>query len=339
MRRAYLSLKILVITLTLSLISGCAVVYKPLGWTISAFSKDEVVSYVLTQPDVDVAICGTGPGLTQLVASLGNVVKDPSYVLFYTDLLTGFCAEAQAYEADLRHIRASHQNQVAIAKDELIASRRWHAIAAERRMKAVAHLTNRYGSLDNDYCPRLFNTNEELAYLLGLTTALQAVRSDLLSGAQVGVPRDLAVQAMRASLCLDNEKWWGTPAAIRSTVWAFVPGAAPKGANIWRSYKEATDLAQQSSALYPVVLHALGAENQGNEKEMRDALRLAAKIQSSAVEFPPEYALVNTISAAQIEFLSDTIWMRLTGSRTPAAALGTFPDERQQREVNLDGLL
>src|SRR5690625_2357947 len=260
------------------LLSGCSTVYKPLGWVISSYSQDEVVSYVLAHADAHVSVCGTGEGLTQLVGSFGRVVKDPNYTLFYTELLTGFCAEAKAYEANLKHLRASQQNQTTIARDELMLAQRWHAIAAQRRMRAVEFVTAKYGAIGNESCPKLFKAEDELTYMLGLVTALQAVRSDLLSGAQVGIKRDLAARTMRSSECLDNEAWWGVPQAIRSTVWAFVPGTLTNGEDIWESYEATTQLAKANDALFPMVMYALGADNQGNDEALRRALKEAGEI-------------------------------------------------------------
>lgn len=333
---------LIIVAAALSL-SGCATVYKPLGWAISSYSKDEVVPYALAHPDAEVSVCGTGEGLTQLVGSFGRVVKDPSYTLFYTELLTGFCAENKAYEANLRHLRASHQNQTTVARDELILAQRWHGIAAERRVRAVEFMTARYGEIGNDTCPNLFKDADEITYLLGLVTALQAVRSDLLSGAQVGVKRDLAARTMRSSHCLDDEKWWGAPQAIRSTVWAFVPGTLPKQQDLWQSYQQAGAVAKEHDALLPLVLYALGADNQGEESEMRKALRMAGEVQqqlaSAQHDFPAIYQLVNAISHDQLRYMSDTLWMEQKGHRSPPQSLGEFPDEAKRAPADIDGLL
>lgn len=343
MAKLRLGLSYLLVASSALLLSGCATVYKPLGWVISSYSKDEVVPYALAHPDAEVSICGTGEGLTQFVGSFGRVVKDPNYTLFYTELLTGFCAESRAYESHLRYLRASQQNQTTIARDELMLAQRWHAIAAERRVRAVNFMTARYGDIGGDTCPNLFKDEDEVTYLLGLVTALQAVRSDLLSGAQAGVKRDLAARTMRSSQCLDNEKWWGAPQAIRSTVWAFVPGALPKNQDLWQSYQGADTIAKEHDALFPLVLHVLGADNLGNEDEVRNALRTAGEIQrniaSGEHKFPAIYQLVNAISHDQLRYMADAIWMEQKGHRSPPKSLGEFPDEAKRAPADIDGLL
>lgn len=325
------------------LLSGCATVYKPLGWVISSYAQDEVVPYALAHPDAHVSVCGTGEGLTQFLGSFGRVVKDPNFALFYTELLTGFCAESKAYEAHLRYLRASHENQTTVARDELMLAQRWHAIAAERRVRAVGYITARYGDIGGETCPNLFKDADEMAYLLGLVTALQAVRSDLLSGAQAGVQRDLAARTMRSASCLDNAKWWGAPQGIRSAVWAFVPGTLPKNQNLWQSYESASVIAKEHDALFPLVLYALGADNLGNDAEMRKALKIAGDIQNNIVagqsKFPAAYQLVNAISYDQLLYLTDIIWMEQKGHRSPPNSVGVFPDEMQRAPVNIDGLL
>ena len=166
-----------VITLAATLVlSGCATVYPPLGWTLGAYAEDEVTPYVLSEDDPNLAACGTGNGLTQLMASFSRVVESPDYVLFYTHLLTGLCAEEHAYEADRRYWRARQQGQPVIARDELLQAQRWHALAAERRMNSVTALTRRYGDLDEPRCPRLRSRNDELAYMLRCVPALHSGR-------------------------------------------------------------------------------------------------------------------------------------------------------------------
>ncbi|WP_417214047.1 hypothetical protein [Alcanivorax sp.] len=343
MAKVRLSIKGLLLASAALLFSGCTTVYKPLGWVISSYSKDEVVPYAMAHPDADVSVCGTGQGLTQLVGSFGRVVKDPNYTLFYTELLTGFCAENKAYEANLRYLRAEQQDQITIARDELMLAKRWHAIAAERRVRAVDFVTARYGDIGNETCPNLFKESDEITYMLGLVTALQAVRSDLLSGAQVGVNRDLAARTMRSSHCLDNEKWWGTPQAIRSTVWAFVPGTLPDNKDLWQNYQAADEIAKQHDALFPLVLHAIGADNQGKDAQVRKALKLAGDVQqrlnSDEHQFPAIYQLVNAISHDQLRQMSDAIWMEQKGHRSPPNSLDKFPDEAQRAPADIDGLL
>ena len=325
----------------LSLFSGCTAIYMPTGSVLTSYAKNKVVPYVLADNDVGVSTCGTGNGLTQFVGSFGAVtgVGEPDYVLFYTDLLTGFCAEQEAYDADLRYTRASQANLLDMADDELVLSKRKHAEAARRRLKALNHLTQQYGPLGTDQCPNLFSDDDELAYLVGLVTALQAVRSDLLSGGQVHVSRSLANKTMISSQCLDNNKWWGAPEAIRATVWAFVPGAKPEDKDIWQSYRHAASLAKRDGATLPLILYALGADNQGKKMETRNAIWLAGKIQQQTADnFDERYQLVNNISNAQLMYMSDKIWMQLTGVRTPAEKFGTFPDDAK-KEANIDGLL
>ena len=47
-------------------LSGCGLIYKPVGHTLNHYSLDEIVPYALGSGDLDLAACGTGMGLNQL---------------------------------------------------------------------------------------------------------------------------------------------------------------------------------------------------------------------------------------------------------------------------------
>lgn len=317
--------------------SGCTPLYMPVGGVLSAYSADHVVPHVQSLDDSDMAACGTGNSLQQLLGSFQGVGVNPHFVLFYTELLAGACAEAKANEANLQYLVARQEGRAAAARDARIAEQRWHALAAQRRLRAYNHIVARYGDPADARCPRLWGDDNQLAYLLGLVTGLQAVQSDLRSGAQVGVPRDIAVNAGRAASCLNNEKWWGVPQAIEATVWAFVPGTLPEGRDTWESFRQAAAVAERSNMRLAIALYGNGADNQGNEAEVRAALERIASVGRNGSP-PEQYVLIDRLAEAVAWQLSDQIWISETGSRTPIGSLGRFPGS-QQPAPDIDGLL
>lgn len=316
-------------------LGGCAPVYSTTGVLLSDYAEDNVVPHVQSTSDTDMAACGTGTGMNQFLASFGRVMHDPDYVMFYTDLLAGYCATFHAADENLRYLRASQAGRVNEAADARIAEKRWHALAARRRHSAFQHLTSAYGRLGGD-CPDLDTEADQVTYLIGLVVGLQAMQSDARSGLQVGIPRDIARGAAEASQCLDNERWWGAPAAVRATVWTLVPGSRPEDRDIWATYRASARQARDSGMRLALALYVNGADNAGKTNEIKNAIREAAAIGGDRA--PEPYVLVDRLAATEIQHLSDQIWTREAGKRTPVGALGDFPGEKPE-QPDTEGLL
>ena len=56
-----------------------------------------------------------------------------------------------------------------------------------------------FGKIGNGKCPKLGSDTEQMEYLTGLLTSVQAVLSDIRAGSSVGVPQDIAARAGRAT--------------------------------------------------------------------------------------------------------------------------------------------
>lgn len=329
--------KPLALVLLSTLATGCGIVYTPTGKVISHYASDHVVPYVKATDDPDLATCGTGLGQNHFVASFSRVMDDPAYVMFYNNLLSGYCADSKAAEANLRYLRARRAGNVAEASDARTEEKRWHTVTAKRRQQAFQEAVSIYALPDSGECPRLRDDSDQITYLLALVTGLQAVQSDFLSGAQVGVPRNIAINAGRAAECLDNEKWWGVPRAIQATVWNFVPGTTPEGVSPWRVYEQSAELAERSGMRLALALWATGAQNQGNDEQLRLAMRAAGAIDPAST--PEEYRLIDRLATVQLRHLSDQVWTEMSGERTPMGALGRFPDDAQENVPDTEGLL
>jgi len=318
-------------------LSACAPMYSATGVLLSGYAKDNVVPYVQASKDTDLATCGTALGQSQLLGSFSRVMDDPDYLMFYNSLLAGYCADGYAAEANLRYLRASQSGNVEEATDARIAEKRWHAVAARRRYTAYRHLVETYGRPGVGGCPDLDDESDQSTYLIGLVTVLQAVQSDLLSGSQVGIPRDLAVNAGRAAKCLDNDRWWGVPDAVQATVWSFVPGTTPEGKTPWQVFHKSAAQAKASGMRLALALYGIAAENQGRTDELQRAIAAAAAIRGD--QAPSEYVLVDRLAVAQLRHLSDKLWTEAEGHRTPIDGLGQFPGESSSPKPDTKGLL
>ncbi len=309
-------------------LAGCApLVYAPMGKVLTGYAHDEFVPYVETSDDPGLS-CGSALGLDQLLGSFQRVIKRPYYDLMYAEMSAATCSEHKSYAQDLRFLRAVRDHRGANAKDALIAEQHYEVITARRRYHAYLDMVALYGE-PGKKCPRLTKNSDQFAYLMGILTGLQAIRDDMRSGGQVGVPRNIALKSEEASRCLSNRKWWGVPGAIRASVWTIVPGAVPTNADPWKQFRESDVLAAHSAVRLAIALYAMTAQNQGKTGLERQAIALFAST-GKKMRAPKAYRLIDRLAEVEVHHLSDQIWTRQTGARTPQGAFGTFPDAQEK---------
>ncbi|MES1924678.1 hypothetical protein [Salinisphaera sp. T31B1] len=305
-------------------LSGCGLIYKPTGHVLAHYSQDEVVPYVMGSGDMDMSACGTGMGQNQLLSSFSRVIDRPSNVLLTTNLLAGLCSESQAQEADLRFQRALRAGDTASARDARTEAQRLYRRTALRRYQTYKDTVDAFGELGDDKCPSLGNDTEEIEHLVGTLTSVQALLSDIQASSSVGVPQDVAAKAGREAECMDNEKWWGIPNALQAVVWLSVPGAAPDGADPWSQLKQAADYGESKGMPMAAMLYAVAGYGQSDEAKEKAGIAQVARIYNDGVT-PKEYLILGEVAYNQALFLSDRIWTREAGKRTPFLALGDFP--------------
>lgn len=317
-------------------LSGCGALYKPTGKVLTEYAQDEVVPYALASRDLDMAGCGTGLAQHQLLASFGRVIDHPGKVLITTNTLAGLCAEAQAQEADLRFQRAMRAGDTAEARDARVLSQRLYRRTALRRLQVYRDTVYSFGEFGGDSCPDLDNDTERVEFLVGVLTSVQALLSDIQSGNSAGVPMDVAARAGRAATCLDNERWWGVPNALQAVVWLSVPGALPAGTDPWKQLAEAADLGESQRMPMAAMLYAIAAYGASEIEREKEAIRQVARIYDKQ-DAPQDSVLLSEVSYMEALFLSDRIWTRETGQRTPFLGLGTYPgDQDSSPDSKLD---
>lgn len=323
------------------LLGGCATIYRPVGVVLTDYAQDEVVPLALASDDISLTTCGTGLGLHQLLASFGNVIRRPHLDLMDTELLSAYCSEANANEAHLDYMKAVYAGNAPQAKDAHVVEQRWQKVTATRRYDAYKDFVAAYGpvGVSGSDCPGFEYDVEAAQYLAGLITSVQALLSDIQAGSVVGVPQDIAVKVAKSSACLDNNKWWGVPQAIRGVVWATVPGSAPAGEDAWTTLAQADAIGKQTGMPLAATLYAIAAYGASDQAKEEQAIREFVEIQKQN-QIPRKYALLAAIGTFETQQLSDQIWIRATGSRTPYEQLGTFPDDKpKQPAADVDNLL
>ncbi|MBO6849650.1 MAG: hypothetical protein JJ867_04120, partial [Marinobacter sp.] len=213
-------------------LSGCGVVnhmiYKTTGDVMQGFSKDHTVPYLLESSDLAMG-CSMSEATAPLLMSFGRVTSEPDQLAVMLYLSAGGCSEEHAREYELQGLAALRAMNADNAEDAMIRQKRAHATAAKRYFRGWQHHNTFYGEPGNGECPDFDDDLDEFIYLAGLLSGLQALNAEIQSTSAIGVPKNVGSTVARATSCLDNEKWWGAPMALRATVWAMIPGATPDG--------------------------------------------------------------------------------------------------------------
>lgn len=318
-------------------LSGCSsAIYKVTGDTMTSLGEDVIVPYLLTTNDAKLA-CSSGEALTPLMLSFATVATPPDQLEVLMGLVGGACASQRAIQKELEYMRYAGEKRVPQAKDSRIQAKRWHAVAANRYYQSYQALVRALGE-PGDECPLFDNDFEQLAWMLGSVSGLQAALADVQANMAVGVPFNVAPKAERGMACLDdpknNQKWWGLPKAIRSALWTVVPGVTPKGLDPWQELEKARQLGMEEGVRLASALDALVAYNDNNYARIREIIREHANSVASTAS-NREFRMLDVMAGDLLLELSDRLWTEATGTRTPIGGYGTFWDDKKE-EIQLD---
>lgn len=326
-----------------AVLSGCSAVnnmmYKTTGDVMQGFSRDHTMPYLLQSNDLAMG-CAMSEATAPLLMSFGRVTSEPDQLAVMLYLSAGGCAEERAREFELEGLAAMNALNATAAEDALIRQKRAYVQASERYYKAWQHHTAHYGAPGNGECPSFDDDMDEFIYMAGLLSGLQALNAQVQSTSSLGVPANIGSIVARASSCLENDKWWGAPMALRATVWAMIPGAEPQGENAFERLAIADDQGEAAGVRLPHVFHAIAAINKGDQDRVKSVIREHAQ----SLEQTPanaDWYFVDAMATNMIVAISDRLWVENTGHRTPLGQLGTFWDDRRGdvETMNLDDLL
>ncbi|EON91857.1 hypothetical protein MARLIPOL_09546 [Marinobacter lipolyticus SM19] len=324
-------------------LSGCGVVnhmvYKTTGDVLQGFSRNHTVPYLLNTDDLAMG-CAMSEATTPLLMSFGRVTNEPDQIAVMLYLSAAGCADEQAREHELTGLAALGDMDGDAAEDAMIRQKRAHALAAKRYFRSWQHHNAYYGEPGTGECPDFDDDLDEFIYMAGLLSGLQALNAEIQSTSAIGVPKNVGSMVGRATSCLDNEKWWGAPMALRATIWAMIPGAMPEGENAFERLEMSDRQGEQAGVRLSHVFHAISAMNKGDNERLRDVIRRHAE---SIEETPSneDWAFVDAMSTQLIVAISDRMWVENNGHRTPLGQLGTFWDDEQEdvETMDLDDLL
>ncbi|MCP5163238.1 MAG: hypothetical protein H6999_06090 [Hahellaceae bacterium] len=325
-------------------LSGCSfinnIIYKTTGDVMQNFSKDHTIPYVLSTDDLAVS-CAMSESLSPLLMSFGRVTNEPNTLAVMLNMSAGACEEERALEQELRYMRAIKEFRPDEAEDALILQKRHLVNAAKRQYEAWKRLTAHFGEPGGASCPTLSDDFDQFIWMAGMLAGLQALNNEIMSTTSVGVPKNIAAKVERGASCLEDDKWWGVPMAMKATVWAMLPGAEPKGENAWARLEAADKKGEKAHIRLTHVLHALAANTKGDMERVRNVIRTHAD-QIKKHPSDEQNRLLDAIATAQLTALSDRLWTQNTGHRTPVGGFGTFWDDKKESTVegiSLDDLL
>lgn len=318
--------------LMLSLVTGCSTVYTTTAWFAYDFSEDYAMPYVMKTDDTGMG-CAMGEAMTPALLAFSEVAYTPDKMATMMFMQAGACAEAQANEEGLAYLRAYKAQNIDEAKDARIRQKRMFAVAAKRQYNAYQHLVAQFGE-PGEECPSL-SDDEEIFWMLGLISGLQAVMSDVRAQGEVGVPKDIAMKSVRGSQCVDSATWWGLPKAMQAAVWTMLPDNAPAGVDPWQALREASETAGRAGVRLAQAVEVTIADSSGDIERLKDAIRRHAE---SVKNQRPKaaYRMLDTVAHQQILAVSDRMWTDATGSRTPVGEFGTFWDDPTPAQEVLD---
>lgn len=330
--------------LTASLVlSGCSMVnhmmYKTTGDVMQGFSRSHTVPFLMESNDLAMG-CAMSEATAPLLMSFGRVTNEPDQLAVMLYLSAGGCAEEEAREHELAALAALHAMNGNAAEDAMIRQKRAHTVAARRYYSAWQHHNAHYGNPADGECPDFDDDMDEFIYMAGLLSGLQALNAQIQSTSSIGVPANVGSIAARATSCLDNEKWWGAPMALRATVWAMIPGAQPDGEDAFERLAIADEQGEAAGVRLPHVFHAIAALNKGDEAMVREVIQEHAESLDNTPS-NEDWRFVDAMATDMILAVSDRLWVENTGHRTPMGQLGTFWDDRQEEveTMDLDDLL
>ncbi len=324
--------------ITLSLIlNACTLAYKSTGDVMIGYAEDQGVSYMLATDDVALS-CSMVESFTPFLLSFSQVTTPPDQlaVLFY--LMAGNCAEFKAWEQELRYLRAIYAKNPQEAQDARITQQRLLGLAARRQLTGYHYLAKAFVEPGAE-CPEFSSADEELYWLIGLIDGLQAIINDIASAGRVEVPMDIAFKVGRGAACLNNERWWGAPAAIQAAIWMTIPGNRPVDKNPEQILNDSVEMGLQQGMRIPQLLSAQVYLGLGQLEQVKNIIRSFRQIKQTTAS--QTYKSLNDVSRLQLQAISDRLWTEATGSRTPLGRLGYFWDdpEKAVETVDIDELL
>ncbi len=303
----------------LPLLVGCAA-------KLDRITLDQIVDRGTDYGDTG-KVCALGAALVHPMGSL--TANEPHRAMTVAEGVAAVCAEQEAWEAELDAARARH-NFVALGDlraaemiDAQLRAERAHALTGMRFELAWRQANEAFGPIGSGTCPKVAE-RDQFAYLFGLVTGTLALLHDKAGGSTNGVPMDRLSLVARGAECLDDERWWHVPQALRAAAWATVPGSGPAEVDAWALLADAATKGESSGVRVARAIQVLISGNSGRDDLLGPALKAHAA--NLAVTAPDaDWALLDTYAREVSLHQSDLVWTAASGHRTEV--FGTLPTD------------
>lgn len=301
------------------------------------YSEDYMIPSVMKQSDLQVT-CAMGEAMGAVTGSMAELNKGMDKVVIMTNMSAAMCSQQRAFEKNLEYLRELKAGNDLNAQDARIVMKRHYKEAAQRQLSAFELLNSYYGKV-GEKCPRLLDEKQQLTYLAGLLSGLQAVAADTKATSGI-VPRNIAARVERGAKCVNNKDWFGAPKAIRALLWTLLPGGTPPGEDPWARFEEAMTEGEAKGVRLAHVFYAMAAQSKNKPELVRKAIkRHVAALKAKPAN--PEFVNLDAMATAQLREMSDLMWTEAKGHRTPFGELGTFWDEEKKQDfggIDIDDL-
>lgn len=281
---------------------------------IENFLLHKPIKQAMLIPDLNM-ICQSANANVSMAAG-AHLKKPPLRALAILETTAAVCSELRAMEYQIEAERAwatlDGKARIAEVTDARERERRARAITAGRLERAFGHVEARFGVV-GQACPKMRNEEDELTYLLGLISGAAALLQDQASGGAQGVTTDRLRNIARASTCLDDDRWWHVPTALRAGTWAMVPGSGPDGVDGWEALDQAAASGEAKGMRIARAIQTQLAANAGRTDIVERAITAA----HLSKEPPPEDFLLFDIQARlTINHQLDLLWIKARGHRS-----------------------
>ena len=298
------------------LISGCSVIYKPVGGTLNAYAEDVAIADFLTYRDVDL-LCQSGGSLLPLINSFSNVGTNTRKTTSTMFLLSGFCEEQKAHEFHLQELMADRSGDYQGALNYAALKKRSLAQAARRQYRSYQDASRAYPVAPPGQCPAFAEEQDELLFLLGNLQGLESLLNDGKSGQLAAVPRNIANDIYRSMDCLKNYQWWGVPQAVQASLLGFLPNLDQEKAKRANQLLDVSVRMGRENRVPLAETVAMAAwEGQGDKVRLETLIRSHFEYAASA-SYDARWLSVSHISNRHLENMADVL--RLQGEKTLTA--------------------
>jgi hypothetical protein len=305
----------------LALGTGCAA-------KIDRFAVDRVFARAVVVPDLGRG-CAVGLTLGYPMEAATSPENPPRRGVIMSDASAALCAEDEVRDAQLESARLEKNlsslepaRQIALIKDARERERRAHELAALRYSRAWDVAEDLWGPIGSgDECPKI-DERDEIVWLMALNSGINGLMHDRAAGGGLDLPLDRLLKVARASECLDNERWWHVPEAMRGAAWATVPGSAPEGVDPWALLETAASTGDDGGVRLARALQVVIAANNGRPDVVESGIQAFAESRA-AVPTSSEFALFDDYARLLVRHESDLLWTKAEGYRT--LELGALP--------------